>query len=133
MTARNQAAQTPTRGGLIVGALVTLVGFPAVILLLAGDWRWLQGWIFALWLDALVLSNMFYLYRNDPALLAERSRRPGSANHQRWDAYLLTGAYALAIVWLLIMPLDAKRLGWSPPFPLWAQVVGGWPWFRRST
>src|SRR5262249_53997634 len=39
--------------------------------------------------------------------------------------YLLTGAYALAIVWLLIMPLDAKRFGWSPPFPVWAQVVGG--------
>jgi protein-S-isoprenylcysteine O-methyltransferase Ste14 len=125
MTTRNQTPRTPTRGGLIVSALVTLVGFPAVILLLAGDWRWLQGWIFALWLDALVLSNMLYLYRNDPALLAERSRRPGSANQKRWDAYLLSGAYALAIVWLLIMPLDAKRFGWSPPFPLWVQVVGG--------
>jgi protein-S-isoprenylcysteine O-methyltransferase Ste14 len=96
-----------------------------MILLLAGDWRWLQGWIFALWLDALVLSNMLYLYRHDPALLAERSRRPGSANQQRWDTYLLTAAYALAIVWALIMPLDAERFGWSPPFPVWLQVVGG--------
>jgi protein-S-isoprenylcysteine O-methyltransferase Ste14 len=111
-------------GGFILSALVTLVGFPAVILLAAGDWRWLEGWIFGLWLDAMVLSNMVYLYRKDPALLAERSRRPGSANQQRWDAYLLTGIYALAIVWLLIMPLDAKRFGWSPPFPVWVQAVG---------
>src|SRR5215471_17213382 len=116
---------TPTRGGFLLSALVTLVGFPAVILLTAGDWRWLEGWIFALWLDAMVLSNMLYLYRKDPALLAERSRRPGSANQKRWDAYLLTGAYVMAIVWLLIMPLDAKRFGWSPPFPAWVQAVGG--------
>jgi len=117
--------RTLTPGGFILSALVTLVGFPAVILLTAGDWRWLEGWIFALWLDAMVLSNMLYLYRKDPALLAERSRRPGSANQKRWDAYLLTGAYVMAIVWLLIMPLDAKRFGWSPPFPAWVQAVGG--------
>lgn len=114
-----------TPGGFILSALVTLVSFPAVILLTAGDWRWLEGWIFGLWLDAMVLSNMIYLYWKDPALLAERSRMPGSANQKRWDSYLLTGIYAMAIVWLIIMPLDAKRFGWSPPFPVWLKAVGG--------
>src|SRR5262249_32191738 len=125
MTSGNRSPRALTPGGLVLSAAVTLAGFPAVILLTAGDWRWLEGWIFSLWLDAMVLSNMLYLYRKDPALLAERARRPKSANQQRWDACLLTGAYVMAIVWLLIMPLDAKRFGWSPPFPVWVQVAGG--------
>ena len=29
------------------------------------------------------------------------------------------------IVWIVIMPLDAKRFGWSPAFPLWLTIVGG--------
>jgi protein-S-isoprenylcysteine O-methyltransferase Ste14 len=28
-------------------------------------------------------------------------------------------------VWILIMPLDAKRFGWSPLFPLWLNTLGG--------
>ena len=28
------------------------------------------------------------------------------------------------IIWILIMPLDAKRFGWSPAFPLWLTALG---------
>lgn len=31
----------------------------------------------------------------------------------------------MAIVWFIIMPLDAKRFGWSPDFPLWLKFLGG--------
>ncbi|MFN2194546.1 MAG: hypothetical protein ACK2UW_00300 [Anaerolineales bacterium] len=45
---------------------------------------------------------------------------------QPWDKYLLSGAYLLAILWFIIMPVDAEPFGWSPPFPLWLKVLGGW-------
>lgn len=31
----------------------------------------------------------------------------------------------LAILWFIIMPLDAERFGWSPDFPVWLKVLGG--------
>lgn len=31
----------------------------------------------------------------------------------------------MASVWFIIMPLDAKRFGWSPYFPVWLKVLGG--------
>ncbi|HSF83716.1 MAG TPA: isoprenylcysteine carboxylmethyltransferase family protein [Anaerolineales bacterium] len=114
-----------TTGGFILSSLITVVIFPAVILFVSGDWLWLEGWIFGLWFDAMVLSNMIYLFRNDPALLAERSKAPGSDNQKPWDKYLLTGAYIMAFMWYIIMPLDAKRFAWSPDFPLWLKVLGG--------
>jgi hypothetical protein len=112
-------------GGFIFRSLITILIFPAVILFVSGNWLWLEGWIFSLWFDAMFLSNMVYLYRNDPALLAERSKAPGSDNQKQWDKYLLTGAYLMALVWFIIMPLDAKRFGWSPYFPVWLKVLGG--------
>ena len=31
----------------------------------------------------------------------------------------------MTVVWFIIMPLDAKRYGWTPYFPLWLKVLGG--------
>lgn len=127
MSTETNVTPTPkyTFSQFSISCSVTAVFFPALILLLAGDWSWLEGWLFGLWFDAMVLSSMIYMYRFDPALLAERSRRPGAGNQKRWDAYLLTVVYLIAIVWLVIMPLDARRFGWSPAFPVWLKVAGG--------
>lgn len=73
----------------------------------------------------MTLSIGFYLSRNDPALLAERSKMPGSENQKGWDKYYLSFAYLSLIVWIIIMPLDAKRYAWSPFFPVWLKAVGG--------
>jgi len=110
---------------LIIGCVITALIFPAIIMLLSGHWRWLEGWIFSLWFDAMVLTNMIYLFFKDPALLAERRKAPGSDNEKGWDKYLLTGLYLIAVVWLILLPLDASRFGWSPAFPLWIKIVGG--------
>jgi protein-S-isoprenylcysteine O-methyltransferase Ste14 len=112
-------------GRVIFAAMITILFFPAVILLLSDDWLWLEGWIFSLWLVVMVLSNLVYLYWKDPALLAERSKAPGSDNQKQWDKYLIIVIYVWALAWLIIMPLDAKRFGWSPMFPVWLKVLGG--------
>ncbi len=105
----------------IAGALF----FPGLTLLAAGDWLWPEGWIFGLWFDVMFLSIMVYMYRHDPALLMERAKAPGSDNQKAWDKFLLSAAYIIALVWLVVMPLDARRFGWSPVFPLWLKVLGG--------
>jgi protein-S-isoprenylcysteine O-methyltransferase Ste14 len=110
---------------LVANIVATSVVFPALILLLAGNWRWVEGWLLAIWIVAMILFNMVYLYWKDPGLLAERTKRPGSENQKPWDKYLLVLILAMAVMWLVLQPLDAGRFHWSPTFPPWLKVVGG--------
>ncbi len=112
-------------GKFIFSVLTTAIVLPVIIFIAAGDWLWLEGWIFAVWVNAMVISNMVYLYRNDPDLLAERSKAPGSDNQKTWDKYLLTFAYLMAVVWFVIMPIEVKRLNWLVQFPLLLKGFGG--------
>ncbi len=109
----------------LLSLILSAVFTPAVLLLLSGVRGWTEGWIFSLWFDAMVLSNMIYLYTKNPGLLAERSKLPGSGNQQHWDKYLQSFAYLAALCWFLIMPLDAKRFSWSPAFSPWLKIAGG--------
>jgi protein-S-isoprenylcysteine O-methyltransferase Ste14 len=115
----------PSPFGMILGSLSVLLFFPAVVMLVSGNWHWVEGWLFSLWMDAMVLANYFYLYFKNPDLLAERAKAPGSDNQKSWDKVLQSGAYFAAIAWLVLIPLDASRFGWSPVFPLWLKIVGG--------
>lgn len=110
---------------LILNIVMTTLFFPTLILILAGNWRWVEGWIFSLWMVVMILFTTIYLYFKDPALLAERTKRPGSENQKPWDKFLLVGIFAIAILWLIILPLDAQRFRWSPAFPLWLKILGG--------
>ena len=104
---------------------VYILIFPALILLLAGDWLWIEGWIFDILFIALCSTTIIYLYRHDPALLTERYKQPGSGGQRGWDRYVVYALVLVFMLWIVIMPLDAKRFGWSPGFPLWAKIVGG--------
>jgi protein-S-isoprenylcysteine O-methyltransferase Ste14 len=104
--------------------MLYILFFPALLLLLSGNWLWVEGWIFAIWFLALCFGAILYLYRNDPALLAERYKKPGSLNQQGWDRYVVYGLSLGFLVWILVMPLDAERFGWTAGFPVWLQAVG---------
>jgi len=109
----------------VLNVVMTALFFPALILLLAGNWRWVEGWIFALWMVVMIDFNVIYLYWKDPALLSERTKAPGSGNQEAWDKYLMIFILAIALVWLIVLPLDAERFNWSPNFPLWLKILGG--------
>ncbi len=119
------ANQRPATVKLVLNSLVTILFFPAIVLLAAGDWRWIEGWIFSLWFVAMVLSATIYLAIRDPALLAERSRVRFAENQKTWDKYVLISIYVVMLTWFIVMPLDARRFRWSPEFPVWLKVVGG--------
>lgn len=108
----------------IIFAFLYILIFPALLFLLAGDWEWREAWVFTVWFLVLCYTVIVYLYRKDPALLAERYRKPGTGNQEPWDVVVVTGIVAGFIIWIAIMPLDAKRFGWSPVFPLWLQFLG---------
>ncbi len=111
--------------GQIIYTIIVLLMCPVLVLFLSGDWFWVEGWIFDTWFIALSLSTIVYLYRKDPALLAERFKRPGTGNQKEWDRYFVYVLAIAFIAWLVIMPLDAKRYAWSANFPLWVKVCGG--------
>ncbi len=108
----------------LIFAFLFILLFPALILILSGDYIWPEGWIFSIWFLLLCYSTILYLYKKDPALLAERYNQPGTGNQERWDTWVVYGLFVGFIVWIIIMPLDAKRFGWSPVFPLWLTVLG---------
>jgi protein-S-isoprenylcysteine O-methyltransferase Ste14 len=114
----------PSLGRLVFSFLYVLV-FPALLLFVSGDWRWIEGWIFSAWFLALSYTTILYLYRRDPALLAERYKMPGAGNQKGWDAYVVVGLVVGFLAWIVLMPLDAKRYAWSGPFPSWLKTLGG--------
>ena len=99
--------------------------WPVLLLFLSGDWLWVEGWIFNAWYLLLCFFTISYLYRKDPALLAERFKKPGSANQKAWDKFIVYGLVLGFIAWVAVMPLDAKRFAWTAGLPVWLKVVGG--------
>jgi len=109
----------------LIFTFVYILIFPVLLLFLSGDWLWTEGWIFSIWYSVLCYSTILYLYLKDPALLAERYKQPGTANQKSWDKYVVYGLVAGFTFWIVIMPLDAKRFGWTQGFPLALKIGGG--------
>ena len=101
-----------------------LIIWPGLVVALSGDWTWVYGWIFVGFFVALCLTCVIWLYRHDPALLAERFRPPGTGAQQGWDRYVFGALMLLIAAWFVIMPLDAKRFHWTSSWPDWARAVG---------
>jgi protein-S-isoprenylcysteine O-methyltransferase Ste14 len=118
-------SKTPVSPIRLAGTALYIAAWPALMFVLAGDWRWLQGWLFAAWFVGLCATVIGWLYVQDPALLAERYRRPGSGGQKGWDravVYVLVFGFT---AWIVMMPLDAKRFHWTHPFAGWLQATGG--------
>ncbi len=101
---------------------VYLAALPALQLWLSGNWRWIEGWLFAIWFMALCVGSVGWLYHKDPALLAERYRKPGTGGQSRTDTLIVYGIVLGFGAWLVVPPLDAQRFAWPPHLPI--GVVG---------
>ena len=104
------------------GAGTYLLGVPALVLWLSGNWHWVAGWIFGIWFTATMGTCVLWLYYKDPALLAERFRRPGTGGQSRADLAILTGIKVVAMAWFVVPPLDV-RFHWTPRLPLWSKAM----------
>jgi protein-S-isoprenylcysteine O-methyltransferase Ste14 len=105
--------------------VVYMLALSGSVFFLSGDWRWIEGWLFAGWFFALCTICVVWLYVKDPALLAERYRKPGTGGQKGWDKIVVALLGAAFVAWLVLMPLDARRYHWTPRFPLWLEAIGG--------
>ncbi len=106
--------------------LVMVADFLVIIGLLfipAGTVSWLAGWVYIALLCGVTLLVVPMLARNDPELLKERMSSPIQRNQPLWDKVFLPVFLLLFAAWLILMPLDAVRFGWSD-VPVWLQVLG---------
>ena len=102
-----------------------LLSFPALLLFLSGNWLWAEGLVFSAWFVALCATAISWLYVKAPALLNERFRQPGSKGQKKWDVFVVILLVIGFTAWIVLIPLDAKRFGWTPFLPLWMKIVGG--------
>jgi protein-S-isoprenylcysteine O-methyltransferase Ste14 len=108
----------------LAASFVYLAFFPVMLFVLAGDWRWIEGWLFSVIFLLMSYGTLVYLYFHDPELLMERFGSPLQEGQKPWDKVLLSLFFLEFLVWIAIMPLDARRLGWSPTFPLSIKIAG---------
>jgi protein-S-isoprenylcysteine O-methyltransferase Ste14 len=122
---RTLQAANPVSALKLAGAALYIAAWPALLFVVAGDVRWIEGWLFAGWFLGLCATVIVWLVRKDPALLAERYRRPGTGGQGGRDravVYAIVGGFA---TWIVLMPLDARRFGWTPSLPVALKATGG--------
>ena len=108
----------------VVFSFFYLLTYPLILFLLAGDWHWIEGWMFSGLFCVLSFLTLLYLFIKDPALLNERFGSPWQKEQKRWDKFLLSSFFLGFLLWFVIMPLDARRFRWTPEFPLWLKILG---------
>ena len=97
--------------------------FAVLLFISAGTVLWLAGWAFIVLLFGFSVAMTLWLARKNPELLAERMSSPIQRGQPFWDKVFVAALMLLIVVWLILMPLDAVRFGWSV-VPLWLQLLG---------
>lgn len=109
----------------VIFSFFYLLIFPVALFFLAGDWHWIEGWMFSIIFCGASFAIVVYLYLHDPDLLNERFSWPVQKTQKAWDKWLLVFFFLGFLGWYAIMPVDARRFHWSPQFPVWLRIIGG--------
>jgi protein-S-isoprenylcysteine O-methyltransferase Ste14 len=114
-------------GARLAGVTVYVIAWPVLLFVLAGDARWMEGWLFTGWFTGLYATVTLWMYFRDPALLAERHRPAAkdATGVERQDRLLVLLVFLGFLLWIVLMPLDARRFHWTPAFPPGLKVLGG--------
>ena len=126
----------------IVIQTVIWFALQAVLLLgVAGDWTWPQGWTYLG--EVLVLSSAttIGLMKSDPELLKARLSSPLKSNQRPVDRAIMAAFFVAYIAWFVLIGLDHRFL-WTGT-PLAVQILGAaligagmvlvWETFRANT
>ncbi len=98
--------------------------FAALLFVSAGTLLlWPAGWAFTALFFSFSLAIVLWLAREDPELLAERMSSPIQREQPIWDKVFVVAVLVHFVAWLILMPLDAVRFGWSE-VPGWLHILG---------
>ena len=79
----------------LIGSLFYLLLFPVILFLLAGDWRWTEGWVYSVIFLLMSYGTLIYLYfqwrmalhKMSLSLRSRRKQSPRSGRqHKAWGA-----------------------------------------------
>ena len=107
----------------LLEVLAEFAVFAALLFVSAGTLLWPAGWAFMALFFGFALAIVLWLAREDPELLAERMSSPIQRGQPLWDKVFVVTVLLLFVAWLIVMPLDAVRFGWSE-VPDWLQLLG---------
>jgi protein-S-isoprenylcysteine O-methyltransferase Ste14 len=110
-------------GKALLEVLAEFAVFGALLFVCAGTLLWPAGWAFMALFIGFALAIVLWLAREEPELLAERMSSPIQRGQPLWDKVFVTAVLVLFVAWLIVMPLDAVRFGWSE-VPDWIQLMG---------
>jgi protein-S-isoprenylcysteine O-methyltransferase Ste14 len=110
-------------GKALLEVLAEFAVFAALLFVSAGTLLWPAGWAFIALFFSFALAIVLWLAREDPELLAERMSSPIQREQPLWDKVFVAAVLVLFVLWLILMPLDAVRYGWSE-VPGWLQLLG---------
>ena len=110
-------------GKALLEVLAEFAVFAALLFVCAGTLRWPAGWAFMALFFGFALAVVLWLAREEPELLQERMSSPMQKGQPRWDKVFVVAVMVLFVAWLIVMPLDAVRFGYSE-VPGWLQILG---------
>jgi protein-S-isoprenylcysteine O-methyltransferase Ste14 len=110
-------------GKALLEVLAEFAVFAALLFVSAGTVLWPAGWAFMALFFSFALAIVLWLGREEPELLAERMSSPIQRGQPLWDKVFVAAVMVLFLTWLIVMPLDAVRFGWSE-VPDWLQLLG---------
>jgi protein-S-isoprenylcysteine O-methyltransferase Ste14 len=110
-------------GKALLEVLAEFAVFAALLFVCAGTLLWPAGWAFLALFFGFALAIVLWLARKEPELLAERMSSPMQSGQPLWDKVFVVAVMVLFVAWLILMPLDAVRFGWSE-VPGWLQILG---------
>ena len=110
-------------GKALLEVLAEFAVFAALLFVSAGTLLWPAGWAFLALFFGFALAIVLWLARKEPELLAERMSSPMQSGQPLWDKVFVVAVMVLFVAWLILMPLDAVRFGWSE-VPGWLQILG---------
>ncbi|MHA1915228.1 MAG: methyltransferase family protein [Promethearchaeota archaeon] len=111
---------------VFAGVFIALCVFP-----LAGDWIWVEGWIFVIIFMVFSFLTMQSLNRKNPRVMRNRMKyrkekkmeEKKSEEASESDKFILPIFGITFILMFVISDLD-HRLDWSKAFPFWLEVIG---------
>jgi len=99
-----------------------VIVIPLLPLLISGQWRWWEAWVYALLYILSFAVSRALAARRHPDIIAERSRFMQQENTKDWDKKLAPLAALSSGMILVIAGLDAL-LSWSPAFSMPVKIV----------
>lgn len=110
-------ARTIVQSAIWLGSMALCLFFGA------GNWAWVQCWVFIAIFFFGSIGFALWLAPRDPALLKSRMEPLAEKGQPLWDRVFLLGFTGIWYLWLIFMGCDAQRRHWSS-LPATANVAG---------